>query len=49
MNFGPSALAWHTVFGGLVVMAAITIANMKRGVLLHKLILLEVCLDLFIR
>lgn len=33
----------HTVIGALVVMMGITIANMRRGVLLHKLILLEVC------
>ncbi|KAF3767149.1 hypothetical protein M406DRAFT_232346, partial [Cryphonectria parasitica EP155] len=29
------------VIGGLVIMAGITVANMKKGVLLHKLILLE--------
>lgn len=28
--------------GSLVIMAAMTCANMRRGVLLHKLILLEV-------
>ena len=28
--------------GSLVIMGAITIANMRRGVILHKLILLEV-------
>ena len=28
--------------GSLVIMAAITIANMRRGIILHKLILLEV-------
>jgi len=28
--------------GSLIIMAAVTIANMRRGVLLHKLILLEV-------
>lgn len=28
--------------GSLIIMAAITIANMRRGVLLHKLIFLEV-------
>ena len=28
--------------GALVIMACITIANMRRGVLLHKLILVEV-------
>lgn len=30
--------------GALVVMAALTIANMRKGVLLHKLILAEVSL-----
>jgi hypothetical protein len=36
--------AWAQGFlvGALVIMAAITIANMRKGVLLHKLILLEV-------
>lgn len=29
--------------GSLIIMACITIANMRKGVLLHKLILLEVC------
>ncbi|PSR82528.1 hypothetical protein BD289DRAFT_371086 [Coniella lustricola] len=33
-----------TVIGGLVIMAGITVANMKKGVLLHKLILLELLL-----
>jgi hypothetical protein len=28
--------------GALVIMACITVANMRRGVLLHKLILVEV-------
>lgn len=28
--------------GSLIIMAAITVANMRRGVLLHKLILIEV-------
>lgn len=32
----------NTVLGALVMMAGITIANMRKGVLLHKLILLEV-------
>lgn len=30
------------MFGALLIMAIITVANMKRGVLLHKMILLEV-------
>jgi F420-0:gamma-glutamyl ligase-like protein len=30
------------LFGALLIMACITVANMRRGVLLHKLILLEV-------
>lgn len=36
--------AWSQGFmvGALVIMSCITIANMRRGVLLHKLILLEV-------
>lgn len=43
----PDALvleAWAQGYlvGSLVIMAAITIANMRRNVLLHKLILLEV-------
>ena len=32
--------------GSLVVMAAVTFANMKRHILLHKLIFAEVCFDL---
>lgn len=32
--------------GFLVVMAAVTFANMKRHILLHKLIFAEVCYDL---
>ena len=31
------------MLGALMIMAVITVANMRRGVLLHKLILLEVC------
>jgi len=31
------------MLGALLIMAVITVANMRRGVLLHKLILLEVC------
>lgn len=43
----PRALtieAWAQGFmtGGLIIMAAITVANMRRKVLLHKLILIEV-------
>ncbi|KAI9656692.1 MAG: hypothetical protein M1831_004602 [Alyxoria varia] len=33
--------------GSLIIMAAITIANMRRGVILHKLILLELILGTF--
>lgn len=29
--------------GSLVMMACITVANMRKNVLLHKLILIEVC------
>lgn len=38
--------AWAQGFmvGSLIIMSCITLANMRRGVLLHKLILLEVCL-----
>ena len=37
--------AWAEGFmiGALIIMSCITLANMRRGVLLHKLILLEVC------
>ena len=43
----PSSLvleAWAQGYmvGSLIIMAAITVANMKKGVLLHRLILLEV-------
>lgn len=31
------------MIGSLIIMSCITLANMRRGVLLHKLILLEVC------
>ena len=31
------------MFGALMIMAVITIANMRKGVFLHKLILFEVC------
>ncbi|CAI7650358.1 unnamed protein product [Penicillium viridicatum] len=45
----PAALvleAWSQglMTGSLVIMAAVTFANMRRGVLLHKLILLELVL-----
>ena len=36
------AWAQGMMFGSLVIMAAITVANMRRKVLLHKLILIEV-------
>jgi hypothetical protein len=36
------AWAMGYLVGSLVIMAFITLANMRRGVLLHKLILLEV-------
>jgi len=47
----PAALileAWSQGFmsGSIVIMAAVTYANMRPGVLLHKLILLEVALPL---
>lgn len=32
----------YAVIGAIVVMMGITIANMRKGVLLHKLIMLEV-------
>jgi hypothetical protein len=31
------------MLGALLIMAVITVANMRKGVLLHKMILLEVC------
>lgn len=36
--------AWVQGFllGALIIMACVTLANMRRGVLLHKLILIEV-------
>jgi hypothetical protein len=37
-----SAWAQGFMSGAIVIMACITIANMRKGVLLHKLILLEV-------
>jgi hypothetical protein len=37
-----SAWAQGYMVGSIIVMIAITIANMRRGVLLHKLILIEV-------
>lgn len=47
----PQALVlegWAEGFmvGSLIIMSCITLANMRRGVLLHKLILLEVMLSL---
>ena len=33
------------MFGALMIMACVTVANMRKGVLLHKLILLEVGQD----
>lgn len=38
------AWAQGYMVGSLIIMAAITLANMRRGILLHKLILLEVCM-----
>ena len=37
--------SWSEGFmaGALIIMACITVANMRKGVILHKLILLEVC------
>lgn len=43
LGFRLLTQAIYTVIGALVVMMGITIANMRKGVLLHKLILLEVC------
>jgi hypothetical protein len=37
-----SAWAQGFMSGAIVIMACITVANMRRGVLLHKLILIEV-------
>lgn len=31
------------MIGSLIIMWAVTISNMKRGVILHKLIMIEVC------
>lgn len=36
------AWAQGYMVGSLIIMAAITVANMRKGVLLHKLILIEV-------
>ena len=43
--------AWSQGFlvGGLIVLIMITVANMRRGVLLHKLILIEVSSVSFFR
>lgn len=40
--------SWSEGFmvGALIIMACITVANMRKGVILHKLILFEVCLSL---
>jgi uncharacterized YccA/Bax inhibitor family protein len=38
-----AAWAQGYMVGSIIIMAGITVANMRRGVLLHKLILLEVC------
>ena len=35
------------MIGSLIILSCITLANMRRGVLLHKLILLEVSQDPF--
>jgi hypothetical protein len=37
--------SWSQGFmvGSLIIMAAITLGNMRSGVMLHKLILIEVC------
>ncbi|KAI1333661.1 hypothetical protein F5Y15DRAFT_410189 [Xylariaceae sp. FL0016] len=48
----PNALvieAWAQGYmvGGLMIMSCITVANMRRGVLLHKLILLELLLGIW--
>jgi len=37
-----SAWAQGYMTGSIIIMACITVANMRRGVLLHKLILIEV-------
>ena len=34
------------MLGSLIIMACITIANMRKGVFLHKLVLLEVCREM---
>lgn len=41
---GLTLEAWAQGFcvGALIIMAGITVSNMRRGVLLHKLILIEV-------
>ncbi len=46
-NAGPEGFVtegWSEGFmlGALIIMACITVANMRKGVFLHKLILLEV-------
>lgn len=37
------AWAQGMMFGSLMIMAFVTLANMRRRVLLHKLIFIEVC------
>jgi len=46
---GLTLEAWSEGFcvGALIIMAGITISNMRRGVLLHKLILIEVRIQNF--
>jgi hypothetical protein len=41
-----SAWAQGFMSGAIVIMACITIANMRKGVLLHKLILIEVLIPI---
>jgi len=43
------AWAQGYLVGSLVIIAAVTVSNMRKGVLLHKLILLEVCSLLYSR
>lgn len=41
------AWAQGMMVGALIIMSCITLANMRRSVLLHKLILIEVSSDLY--
>jgi uncharacterized membrane protein YkvI len=41
------AWAQGYMVGSLIIMSCITLANMRRGVVLHKLILIEVCIIIF--